>query len=239
MRIGSISLVTLIVSAVTASAIFFDQPTNNTTQDHPIPRGVKKLVVVNFYVPEGVIHKKESILPRPGLIHKMLSDDDDNDPTVKANKDSYLLAKTLTAKLNSNDALKAAGITAEMDDLPDSPTAGDTLVIDGAFLFVDEGGRLLQAGVGFGAGASKVEIETEILDYSKAPPVQIMKIGSHSNPRRGPGAILMMNPYVAAAKFVLNSNSSQKDIKKVAGSLAKEITKYLTGKAGNDLAEDD
>jgi hypothetical protein len=221
----------LLLSTLTASALVFDKSTNTAHQDQAIPKGIKKLIVVNFYVPQGTVQEKQGILQKKGPLRQALSGGDNsaNEEVVKAQKASKLLARTLTEKLNDNDALKAAKIFAEYDDLPDEPTSSDTLVVDGSFLLIDEGGRLLQTGIGFGAGASKVEIETELLDYSKAPPVQIMQIGSHSNPRRGPGAILMMNPYVAAAKFVMSKNATDKDIKKIAGGLAQEIAKYLTG----------
>lgn len=232
-RFIGMALFAFLLASGSLSAQVFNKPTNTVTNQKAAPTGIKNLIVVDFYVPEGAIKKKEGILQngpiRRGIFGQ--SDNSDADQTLaKAKKDANLLANVLVSKLNDNDDLKKLGIEAERESVPTEPTAADTLVIDGAFVFVDEGGRLLQTGIGFGAGASKVEIESEILDYSKQPPVQIMKIGSHSNPRRAPGAILMMNPYVAAAKFVMSKDSSEKDIKKVAAGLAKEIAAFLTGK---------
>lgn len=220
----------LLLTALPLSAAVFNQPTNKVSDQKAAPTGIKHLIVVNFYVPDGAIKQKDGLLQNGPVRRGLFGSDDKNDTTAKAKKNSALLATVLTDKLNDNEDLQKLKIEAEHDSVPDGTTAPDTLVIDGAFVFIDEGGRLLQTGVGFGAGASKVEIETEVLDYSKTPPVQIMKIGSHSNPRRGPGALLMMNPYVAAAKFVMSKDSSEKDIKKVAASLAKEIANFLTGK---------
>lgn len=231
-----VTLALLLGSFLSLHAGLMNQPSNTITNQQAAPKGIKHLIVVDFLVPEGTIKKKEGLLQR-GPVRRGIFGGGDNDSaqssdqdTVKARKDSTLLAKVLAEKLNTNEDLQKLGIDAERDTLPDGTTGTDTLIVDGAFLFIDEGGRLLQTGVGFGAGASKVEIESELLDYSKTPPVQIMKIGSHSNPRRGPGALLMMNPYVAAAKFVMSKDSSEKDIKKVAAGLAKEIAAFLTGK---------
>lgn len=230
MRTVQTCLLLLLLTGFPLSAGLMNQPSNQVTGQKTAPTGIKHLIVVDFYVPEGAIQEKKGPLQGGGPLRRALrGDDDEDDPTAKAAKDSHLLAKVICEKLNDNDKLKAAGITAERDDVPDSLTPADTLVVDGAFVFVDEGGRLLQTGIGFGAGASKVEIESELLDYSKTPCEQVMKIGSHSNPRRGPGAILMMNPYVAAAKFVMSKNSSEKDIKKVGAGVAKEIANFLTG----------
>lgn len=222
-------------SALGLQAGLMNQPTNKVTNQQAAPTGIKHLIVVDFLVPDGTIKEKEGLLKR-GPIRRGIFGGGDNgsdngdETAAKARKDAQLLASVLTAKLNDNEDLKKLGIAAERDSLPEGTTAADTLIVDGSFLFIDEGGRLLQTGVGFGAGASKVEIQSELLDYSKTPPVQIMQIGSHSNPRRGPGALLMMNPYVAAAKFVMSKDSSEKDIKKVAAGLAKEIATFLSGK---------
>ncbi len=233
-RLTGMALLAFLLASVSLSAQVFNKPTNTVTNQKAAPTGIKNLIVVDFYVPEGAIKKKDGLLQNRPIRRGIFGQDDnssDADQTLaKAKKDANLLANVLVSKLNDNEDLKKLGIEAERESVPTEPTAADTLVIDGAFVFVDEGGRLLQTGIGFGAGASKVEIESEILDYSKQPPVQIMKIGSHSNPRRAPGAILMMNPYVAAAKFVMSKDSSEKDIKKVAAGLAKEIAAFLTGK---------
>lgn len=232
-RFAAVVLSAFLLTAVSLSAQVFNKPSNTITNQKPAPTGIKTLIVVDFYVPDGAIKKKEGLLQNRPIRRGIFGQDDDKDTDqtlAKAKKDAALLATTLVAKLNDNEDLKKLGISAERDSVPTDKTDADTLVIDGAFVFVDEGGRLLQTGIGFGAGASKVEIEAEILDYSQQPPVQIMKVGSHSNPRRAPGAILMMNPYVAAAKFVMSKDSSEKDIKKVAAGLAKEIAAFLTGK---------
>ena len=46
------------------------------------------------------------------------------------------------------------------------------------------------------------------------------------NPNRIPGALVMMNPYVAAAKFVLQKNATKRDIKRTAEEIAEQIVRY-------------
>ena len=46
------------------------------------------------------------------------------------------------------------------------------------------------------------------------------------NPNRIPGALVMMNPYVAAAKFVLQKNATERDIKRTAEEIAEQFVRY-------------
>ena len=41
-----------------------------------------------------------------------------------------------------------------------------------------------------------------------------------------PGAVVTMNPYVAAAKFVLQKNATERDIRRTAEQIVEEILKY-------------
>ena len=38
-----------------------------------------------------------------------------------------------------------------------------------------------------------------------------------------PGAIVKLNPYVAAAKFVMSRNATERDVKQTASAIAKAI----------------
>jgi hypothetical protein len=42
-----------------------------------------------------------------------------------------------------------------------------------------------------------------------------------------PGAVVSLNPYAAAAKFVLERNASQKDVRRTASEIAWEIVKFM------------
>jgi len=51
--------------------------------------------------------------------------------------------------------------------------------------------------------------------------------GTEKDPNRMPGAVVTMNPYVAAAKFVMQKNASEKDVKKTAAEVVDQITNYM------------
>jgi hypothetical protein len=51
--------------------------------------------------------------------------------------------------------------------------------------------------------------------------------GTAKEPNRIPGAVVAMNPYVAAAKFVLQQNATERDIKRTAEQIAEQILKYV------------
>jgi hypothetical protein len=41
------------------------------------------------------------------------------------------------------------------------------------------------------------------------------------------GAVITMNPYVAAAKFVIEKNAPEKTVKKTASDISKEVVRHL------------
>ena len=105
------------------------------------------------------------------------------------------------------------------------PTKG--WVINGRFLEVDEGNRLRRAVIGFGAGATDMEIEVEVTDLSNHPGNPFLVLGSTTGTGKSPGAVVTLNPYVAAAKFVLAKNATEKDVAGTAAGIAAEIVKYM------------
>ncbi len=52
-----------------------------------------------------------------------------------------------------------------------------------------------------------------------------MFIGTVKDPKKMPGAVVTMNPYVAGAKFVLEKNASEKDVVQSAKKIAEAIKK--------------
>jgi hypothetical protein len=46
------------------------------------------------------------------------------------------------------------------------------------------------------------------------------------DPSKLPGAVVTMNPYVAAAKFVMEKNASERDIQKTADQIVGEMLSY-------------
>lgn len=101
-------------------------------------------------------------------------------------------------------------------------------LIQGVFTEVDEGNRLKRATIGFGQGATKMDVQVSINDLASANPREpFIVFGTVKDPKKIPGAIITMNPYVAAAKFVLEKNATEKDIQKTAEQIVDEILRNL------------
>ena len=141
-------------------------------------------------------------------------------PEMTAEKLVNLLADSLTQDLRNNQ-LPARRL------LPGQPYPKKSWVITGQFLEVDEGNRLQRAIIGFGAGATEMQIEVNVTDVSAPPDSPFLVMGSTTGSGKMPGAAVTLNPYVAAAKFVLAKNASDKDVIHAASAIASEIIQYM------------
>jgi hypothetical protein len=100
-------------------------------------------------------------------------------------------------------------------------------LVQGLFTELDEGNRLKRAAIGFGKGETRMDLQVALSDLESSDPRAAFAIfGSAKDPRHIPGAVVAMNPYVAAAKFVLQKNATEKDIHKTAEQIADRIAKY-------------
>jgi hypothetical protein len=162
---------------------------------------------------------------RPHLLGRLRGDNDDtilglrhqeqHDETLA--KLPRVLQKALVENLSKSIAPAVKG------DGSDS-TRG--WLITGQFLVIDLGSRALQAGVGFGAGQSQVQVQVQIYSLrDRATPFLVFDSKGASG--HMPGAVMMMNPYVAAAKFVMSKKEPEKEAKKIAKSIAEEIGKFM------------
>jgi hypothetical protein len=98
-------------------------------------------------------------------------------------------------------------------------------LVRGVFLSVDEGDSLRRAVVGFGAGASQIELAVAVDDLATQPPQPLYQVidseSSHAKP--GAGAAIALNPYVAAAKFVLSRADDRKTVDRAAAEVADSV----------------
>jgi hypothetical protein len=91
---------------------------------------------------------------------------------------------------------------------------------------MDTGNRALQAGVGFGAGQSHLEVRAKV--YAAADMnTPFLTFDSEGASGHIPGAVVAKNPYVAAAKFVMSKRELEREAKKVAKAIADEIGKFM------------
>lgn len=123
--------------------------------------------------------------------------------------------------------LKAKGLQAQRlrNTAGDLPREG--WLVQGVFTELDEGNRLKRAGIGFGKGATSMDVQVGISDLAGSDPrAAFLLLGTVKDPSRIPGAVVTMNPYVAAAKFVLQKNATERDIQRTAAQIVEEILKY-------------
>jgi hypothetical protein len=151
------------------------------------------------------------------LPHPLASDD----PSEKARQIVETMAESLV------QGLGAKGLTAQrLRDIAGSlPKEG--WLVQGIFTEVDEGNRLKRAAIGFGKGTTSMDLQIGISDLAGPDPrAAFVVFGTVKDPGKLPGAVVTMNPYVAAAKFVLAKHATERDIKTTAEQIAEELLKY-------------
>jgi len=162
-------------------------------------------------------HPRLGILPNGALPNGPLAGiHQRNDPQTEARHVVDLMAKTLVEDLDK------AGLRAER--LPAGmplPAAG--WLVRGAFLQVDEGNRLRRAVVGFGAGATELQVATAVDDLAKGTPAAFYELDIDAQSRSLPGAAVTLNPYVVAARFVLAGHDMDGNVKDSAAEIAKSV----------------
>jgi hypothetical protein len=84
----------------------------------------------------------------------------------------------------------------------------------------------MQAGVGFGAGQSQLEVHAKVYAGSDMSTPFLM-FDSKGASGYLPGGVATKNPYVAAAKFVMSKREPEQEANKVAQAIANEIGKFI------------
>lgn len=97
-------------------------------------------------------------------------------------------------------------------------------LVRGVFTEVAEGNRIDRAVIGFGKGGTEMEAQVGVSDLAGPDPLRCFALfGTIKDPNRIPGAVVTRNPYVAAAKFVMEKNAAGRDVKKSARQIVDEI----------------
>jgi len=117
------------------------------------------------------------------------------------------------------------------------PMPASGWLVRGIFTEVDEGNRLSRAVVGFGSGATKIDLNVNIADLSSNAVRPFYSIDTSKSSGKMPGAIITLNPYVAAAKFVLSKNSLDRDIKRTASKISDQLVEQIKQIEKNEAAK--
>jgi hypothetical protein len=134
-----------------------------------------------------------NILPRPPGAAK--------DPAVRARELVDLMSTSLV------ENLAQAGLQA-LRWRASEPLPAAGWLVRGVFTQVDEGHRLRRAAIGFGAGQTELQVVVSVDDLAQGVPRPLYELNTSADSGRVPGAIITLNPYVAAARFVLSDGSS-------------------------------
>ena len=155
---------------------------------------------------------------RPGILQRPRKQAE-QDPAVQARKLVNLMSASIITDLHKV-GYKAQRL-ATGDPLPASGAW-----VHGVFADVDEGNRLHRAVIGFGSGAAKMDLFVTVTDLG-SPEKPLYEVSQEGTSGKKPGAAITLNPYVAAAKFVMGKNAPETTVKKTASQIVAEIVKHL------------
>jgi hypothetical protein len=155
---------------------------------------------------------------RPGLIERP-SKREQTDPEAQAKKLVDTMSKSLV------DDLHKAGYKAQRLG-PSDPAPSSGALVTGVFTEVDEGNRMHRALIGFGSGGVKMDLYVTMSDLA-SPQKSLYNQAQEDSSSKRPGAAITLNPYVAAAKFVMEKNAPEKTVKKTASEISAEVVKHL------------
>jgi hypothetical protein len=101
-------------------------------------------------------------------------------------------------------------------------------LVRGVFTTVDEGNRVRRAVIGLGSGQTDVAVATSTEELSAAAaPKPLYEAQLDAKSGKTPGAAVTLNPYVAAAKYVLAGfdldRSTQQTAQKIADQVAARV----------------
>jgi len=130
--------------------------------------------------------------------------------------------------------LAKKGIAAER--LPaNSPLPKQGWLVRGIFQKVDEGDRVKRAVIGFGSGQTDLVVTTATDDLSAgAAPAPLYTAQTDATSNKLPGAAVTLNPYVAAAKFVLAGRDLDRGTDQTAERIADLVVARVTGTPQKD-----
>ncbi|MFM0047728.1 DUF4410 domain-containing protein [Paraburkholderia sediminicola] len=149
---------------------------------------------------------------------------EDKNPEDHARNIVNEMADALTADLKKGgvDARRVA---------PGQPLPAMGWQVRGVFLSVDDGNRLRRAMVGLGAGQNDIQVAVSCDSLGTADLPPLYQAVEEADSKGKPGAVIKLNPYVIAAKFVMASGDEKKTIKKTAQEISDSVIARLHGVA--------
>lgn len=182
----------------------------------PGPPGI--IYVTDFEIQTEAVKPDTGLLAeRPRPLKRLFGHaPGEKDPEAQAIELVDLMAKSLVAEL-SKAGYRASRL------YPGAPIPPEGYLLRGIFVRVDEGNRLQRAVIGFGAGETELQVEASLDDLTAGVPQPFYKVDAGDESRKLPGGIIMRNPYVMAARFVMSGDDLDKNVKNTAFEIVKNI----------------
>jgi Domain of unknown function (DUF4410) len=155
---------------------------------------------------------------RPGILERPRKREQQN-PEAQAKKLVNVMAENLVSDLQK------AGYQAQRLTASEAPPVSGARV-DGVFTEVDEGSRIHRAVIGFGSGQATMNLYVTLADLAH-PDNPLYTVSQADASKDKMGAVITMNPYVAAAKFVMEKNAPEKMVKKTAGEISAQVVNQM------------
>jgi hypothetical protein len=105
--------------------------------------------------------------------------------------------------------------------------------VRGVFTEVNEGNRLRRAAIGFGTGETRLQVIVAADNLADGGPRPLYELDTAAGSTPLPGAVITLNPYVAAARFVLAGRDVEQNVKQTAGTIAAEVAARARGAGGS------
>ena len=174
----------------------------------------KQVYVYDFALEAQATEPKTELLPRPRFLQKLTEDD----PETHARKVVDELATELVRNLRN------AGFPAQRL-ARDAPLPKEGWLIRGLFIEAGTGDAPRRAIIGFGSGKTDMEVQVGVCDLTTDPNASFIVFGTITDPSRLPGGVVTRNPYVVAAKFVMEKGAPGRDVQHTAKAITDELVK--------------
>jgi Domain of unknown function (DUF4410) len=187
-----------------------------------VPTETPKIVyVADFELEASNVRSERGIFPPPpppGLGSVLLKlPGTPAEPAVRARQVVELMATSLVKDLTQK------GATAQRLK-PHTPLPTQGWLVRGVFTDVQEGNQLGRAVIGFGAGKTELQLVVAVDDLTRGAPTPLYQVDAKGDSGKLPGAVITLNSYVAAARFVLSGNDLDRNVKQTATRIAEQVT---------------
>jgi Domain of unknown function (DUF4410) len=156
---------------------------------------------------------------RPHLLGLLRGDQDPQDQIARLQEE---LEDNIVKNLNH------AGMPADFLD-PSAPRPTSGWLVRGEFLELKEGNRLQRAVIGFGVGDSSAKLYVGIADLAQPEGQNLLNFNANTTTQRSPGGgvgtVATHTPWGMVARYAINRNSSENDIKAIADAVSQEVLK--------------